>query len=371
MICKHLENGVCRVVSLLADADYTTNSMVCKACIDTEQPCDINKITVSMAINHLVSLGSIDKAREVHQTHREVISSQSIDTPLPCLNRGSKIGYADCKCQGNTSIYACSIHGECIKRRLTADPPILVHFNGETSTRHPKYCNKCSDMLDNMVINGSVYKGYVNHRKLIEDISSIYKLIKPTSLEVFDDKSLYVAMLFKSLYGTSIKMGNNHITTDYDDSNHYVFVDVLDKSNNLYNKVIESAASNDGKLISMYNLSNTPVSGISAQVIYSDLCCWSLFQSSNLYYGSIGFTTCAIQDKQFKYGPPVVIDYLGDDLNVRCGKYLSIDPKSSVIDQVIELCAKYKLKTLCVGYEILYTVLSEMHLDFDLVHIKA
>lgn len=37
---------------------------------------------------------------------------------LPCIHRGQSLRKLDCGCEGNSNVYACGIHGECMVRRL-------------------------------------------------------------------------------------------------------------------------------------------------------------------------------------------------------------------------------------------------------------
>jgi len=54
---------------------------------------------------------------------------------LPCAHRGPQVGRLDCGCQGNTSIYFCGVHGQCMIRRLKPG-------KGPAAT-----CNFCADRL--------------------------------------------------------------------------------------------------------------------------------------------------------------------------------------------------------------------------------
>jgi hypothetical protein len=53
--------------------------------------------------------------------------------PFACVHRGPQVGRLDCGCQGNTSIYSCGVHGECMIRRLKPG-------KGPAAT-----CNFCDD----------------------------------------------------------------------------------------------------------------------------------------------------------------------------------------------------------------------------------
>ena len=365
MECKHLEFGSCRVISILANSEFVTNAQICNACIGTDHPCDINNITVSMAMNHLIQLGNVSKAKELHSAHSDVLLATNKDIDLDCINRGSKIGYADCKCQGNTSIYSCDIYSECIKKRLSVDEPALVYFNGKSGSKHLMYCNQCEDILHSKTIVNDVYYGYINDDKLRQDIVKLYDLFKPTSLTVFNESSLYAAMLLQSMFGVCVRYKDTYITEYFDNSRHYIFADVLDKNGDCYDSIIKAAASNENKLISVYRLQNVDINTISVQIIAEDLCSWSLYQSKLLHYRSIGFMACAIDNKKFKYGPPVVMS-MGHDMDVKCGKFFLVH----TISGIVGLCAKYKLKILCIGSKDLYDILEMEPRDFDIVHVK-
>lgn len=147
MICKYLEGTTCRVISILSDMTCTTDDQICGACQNAVNPCNVNNITVSMAVDKLQKAGMLDKAREVYTSNIDIMYSKPEDINIECANRMQSIGYADCNCQGNVNLYACKIHGECMHKRVTLPEPNIVYFNGEHKTKHVKYCNQCDDII--------------------------------------------------------------------------------------------------------------------------------------------------------------------------------------------------------------------------------
>lgn len=53
-----------------------------------------------------------------------------------CRHRGLPIRKHNCGCAGNTTIYACDIHGECMERKLKPNMPV------------DQFCNVCDDRDD-------------------------------------------------------------------------------------------------------------------------------------------------------------------------------------------------------------------------------
>jgi len=58
-----------------------------------------------------------------------------------CIHRGKVLRTINCRCAGNANVYACTIHNECMIRKLRPASPVA------------NFCNVCQDKIGTSLVS--------------------------------------------------------------------------------------------------------------------------------------------------------------------------------------------------------------------------